>query len=81
MQRQLRAAPEYACHVSFSKFATAVAAGSAAGFVGSLIGRFATRRETHVTQEAMATFAHAAAFWLVGGVTWVMITRRPGSWL
>jgi len=77
MPRHLIAAPETACAVNIWDFALPVAFGSMAGFVAGIGARKLMDGERTATKDALAHVAHAAAFWLVGGLTFVLRQRRP----
>lgn len=65
-----------ACDVSFWDFAMPVAFGSLAGLAAGFAARRLMIHEKPHTQEAIASVAHAAAFWIFGGVTFVLRQRR-----
>lgn len=58
------------------KFLTAVTVGQLAGFGAAALARGSMRKEACSTREAMEVFAGVAGFWLVGGLSWVLLTKR-----
>ncbi len=64
------------CDVQFWDFALPVALGSMAGLGAAVGARALMRDEKPGTQAAAASVANAVAFWLVGGLTFVMRQRR-----
>lgn len=74
MNRQL-AAPT--CDVDIWDFAIPVAFGSMAGFGAGLAARMLMDGERSRTKDAMAHVVHAATFWAVAGLTFVLRQRRP----
>lgn len=77
MQRNLIAAPDAACSVNIYDFVLPVALGSMAGFLAGISARKLMDGERTATKDALAHVAHAAGFWLVGGLTFVLRQRRP----
>ena len=65
------------CDVRFWDFALPVAFGSAAGLGVSFLAQHLAANEKAATRATLGAVTHAAAFWLVGGITWVLWTRRP----
>jgi hypothetical protein len=64
---------------SFWQFAGSVVAGNVAALGAAYLTRAATRGETESTRNTAAAFTGIAAFWLVGGLTWVMLTKKNGA--
>lgn len=77
MNRQLLAAPDYACSVSFLDFALPVMIGSLAGLGAGLAARAIMANERQGTRDAAASVARSGAFWFVGGMLFVLRQRRP----
>ena len=65
------------CDVRFWDFALPVAFGSMAGLGAGFVAGKLMAHERTSTRAAFAAVSHAAAFWLFGGLTWVLYTRRP----
>lgn len=70
-------APVYACPVRFWDFALPVTVGSTAGLIAGYLAQRLTYAEHPSTRATINTVTHAAAFWLFGGLTWVLRTHRP----
>lgn len=70
-------APVYACPVRFWDFALPVAVGSTAGLAASWVAGRLTHAEHPSTRATISAVTHAAAFWLFGGLAWVIKTHRP----
>lgn len=64
------------CDVRFWDFALPVAFGSIAGLGASLAARKLMSNDRPGTQDAIAAVTHAAAFWLFGGLTFVLRQRH-----
>jgi hypothetical protein len=64
------------CDVSVWDFALPVMLGSLAGAGAGTVARRFMRDERPKTQAAIFTITHAAAFWLVGGLVFVLRQRR-----
>lgn len=64
------------CSVSFWRFAGAVVAGNVAALGAVYIARKALVGEHETTQKTAAAFTGLSAFWLVGGLTWVALSRK-----
>jgi len=74
--RQLQLANPGTCDVRFWDFALPVAFGSIAGLGASWAARKIASHEKPGTQDASAAVAHAVAFWLFGGLTFVLRQRH-----
>ena len=74
--RALQLANPGTCDVKFWDFALPVAFGSIAGLGASYAARQLMSREKPGTQDAGAAVAHAVAFWLFGGLTFVLHQRH-----
>ena len=68
--------PGTVCAVDIWDFAMPVAFGSLAGFAAGLAARHLMDGERSPTQDAAAHVIHAAVFWAVGGLTFVLRQRR-----
>jgi hypothetical protein len=64
------------CDVSIVDFALPVAFGSVAGLGAAFAARKLASHERPGTQDAAAVVAHAVAFWLFGGLTFVLRQRH-----
>ena len=60
----------------FWQFAGAVIAGQLASMGVTYATRSALVGKAESTQKCGAAFAGIAAFWLIGGVTWLVLTRE-----
>jgi hypothetical protein len=66
------------CSVGFWHFAGAVVAGSAAATAVSWVAGKAWDENTTAQRTATA-FIRMGAFWIVGGLAWVALSRRSAS--
>ncbi len=64
------------CDVRIWDFALPVAFGSVAGLGAAWAARQIAASEKPGTRDAAATVAHAVAFWLFGGLTFVLRQRH-----
>lgn len=76
MNRSTQLANPGTCDVKIWDFALPVAFGSMAGLGAGLVARRLVRRDKPGTQDAIAAVTHAAAFWLFGGLTFVLRQRH-----
>lgn len=79
MPRYLLAAPEYACAVHIKDFVIPATIGSAAGLGAGLLARRLMDGEHSATKDAAAYVVNTAMFLLVGGLTFILRSRRPHS--
>ncbi|MBV8722246.1 MAG: hypothetical protein JO277_08860 [Candidatus Eremiobacteraeota bacterium] len=63
--------------VDIDDFVIPVGLGSVAGFLAGMGARALMNGDHDKTKEAFAHIAHAAAFWIVGGLAFVLRQRRP----
>jgi hypothetical protein len=74
-QRYLGAhAPDGAASVS--KFLTAVTIGQAAGWGAAALARGGFHKDSCSTREAVDMFVSNGVFLLIGGLSWVLLTRE-----
>jgi len=65
------------CDVRFWDFALPVMFGSLAALGAGFVARKVMSHERPSTQAAFGAVTHAAAFWIFGGLTWILVARRP----
>lgn len=63
--------------VALWRFAIPVALGTIAGGTASFVVRRAMHEDRDLTRDAVAAIAHTIGFWLVGGLSWVWLAKRP----
>lgn len=59
------------------KFLTAITVGQAAGFGAAALTRVGKKANPCSTQEAVELFVSTGVFWLVGGLVYVALTKKP----
>lgn len=64
------------CAVSFWCFAGPVILGNLAAFGAGKLASMALNGDSDTTKRTAATIAGMAAFWLIGGLTWVALAKR-----
>lgn len=67
--------PPSRCEASFWDFAVPTALGGVASSAASFLVRRALPDVSSRRQEAIGIMAGTLAFWVVGGITWVVRTR------
>lgn len=59
------------------KFLTAVTVGQAAGFGAAMITRIGKKNDACSERAAAEMFVSTGVFWIVGGLTWLALTKKP----
>ena len=59
------------------KFLAAITAGQAAGFGAVALTRIGKKTDACSTQNAKELFVSTGVFWIVAGLTWVALTKKP----
>ena len=67
---------DQSCPVHFWRFAGPVLAGNLVAFGTGWAVKRALAADHPATQRTAAAMAGIAAFWLIGGLTWVAVNRR-----
>lgn len=59
------------------KFLTAITVGQAAGWGAAMLTRVGKKQDACSTQQAVEMFVSTGVFWLVGGLAWIALTKKP----